>query len=87
MKDITKYRLCGLMYAGSTSKLIYLLLLDIAGMDHKVIITQKRISEMLGVSKKTVTKNLQKLRDEGYIDIYPKYNEYYGRIANEYVII
>jgi DNA-binding Lrp family transcriptional regulator len=86
MNNMAKYRLAGRLNTTVSGKLLYLVLLDITETDNKVIVPQRRISEALGISRGTVSRNLRRLRDSGYIDVLSQYNDYGGRAPNKYVI-
>lgn len=86
MNNMARYRLAGGLNASVSGKLLYLVLLDITDADNKVIVPQRRISEALGISRGTVSRNLRRLRDSGYIDVQSQYNDYGGRAPNKYVI-
>ena len=73
MKNMAKYRLCGQLDATVSGKLLYLILLDICDDENAAVIPQRRISEAIGLSKGTVSRNLRKLRDG-------------GRAANKYIV-
>jgi Mn-dependent DtxR family transcriptional regulator len=87
MNNMTKYRMAGGLDATPSAKLTYLVLLDLIDDKNKATVPQKRISEALGLNKKTVSKNLRRLRDGGYIVIEPTYNEYGGRMPNRYYVL
>jgi Mn-dependent DtxR family transcriptional regulator len=87
MNNFTKYRMAGGLEATPSAKLLYLVLLDVIDDKNKVVIPQKRISEALGLNKKTVSKSLRKLCDCGYITIEATYNEYGGRMPNRYSVL
>lgn len=86
MNNMAKYRLAGGLNTTVSGKLLYLVLLDIIDTDNKVVVSQHRISEALGLSKGTVSRNLRRLRDSGYIDAFPQYHSDGGRAANKYVL-
>jgi DNA-binding MarR family transcriptional regulator len=86
MNSFAKYRLAGELDATVSGKLLYLVLLDIADADNAITIPQRRVSEAIGLTKGTVSRNLRKLRDSGYIDVIPQYHNDGGRAANKYVI-
>ena len=87
MNKFTKYRLAGEIETTVSSKLLYLMLLDIVDGDGKIIIPQRRISEALGISKGTVSKGLRRLYRCGQIDIVPQFHEDGGRAANKYIVL
>ncbi|GHT83989.1 hypothetical protein FACS18947_0740 [Bacteroidia bacterium] len=87
MNKFTKYRLVGALETTASGKLLYLVLLDVIDEGNKVVIPQKRISEALGISKGTVSKNLRRLYRHGYIDIVPTFHEDGGRAANKYIVL
>jgi len=84
MKKLTKYKLCGEVDTTMTGKLLYLILAEIADKNGEVTIPQRRISDTLNISKSTVSNNLRRLRDGGYISIHPQYHSDGGRAANKY---
>jgi Mn-dependent DtxR family transcriptional regulator len=87
MNSLTKYRIAGTLDVTPSAKLTYLVLLDVIDDKNKATVPQKRISEALGLNKKTVSKNLRRLRDGGYIAIEPTYNECGGRMPNRYSVL
>jgi DNA-binding MarR family transcriptional regulator len=76
----------GELEAAPSGKLLYLLLTDTADADGVIIISQKKISTALGISKGTVSRNLRKLKKCGYIDIVPTFHDDGGRAANKYYV-
>ncbi len=86
MNKIAKYKLCGEVTTSISGKLLYLILMDITDENNTVSIPQRRISEVLDISKGTVSRNLRKLRDGGYINIIPQYHGDGGRAANKYIL-
>ena len=86
MNKFTKYHLAGELETTVSGKLLYLLLIDIVDADGKIIIPQRRISEVLGISKGTVSHSLRRLYLCGQIDIVPQFHEDGGRAANKYVL-
>lgn len=88
MNKFTKYRLAGELETTVSGKLLYLLLLDIVDGNGKITISQRRISETLGISKGTVSRNFRKLRNRGYIDVIPQFHDDDGgRAANKYIVL
>ncbi len=87
MNKFTKYRLAGELESTVSGKLLYLMLLDIVDAEGKITIPQRRISEALGISKGTVSKNFRRLYRCGYIDIVPQFHEDGGRAANEIIVL
>ena len=86
MNKLTKYKICGELNATITGKLLYLILDDLADQNGEVIIPQRKISGALRISKATVSRNFRRLREGGYISIYPTYHSDGGRAANKYRI-
>lgn len=86
MNNMAKYRLAGGLNTTVSGKLLYLVLLDIIDTDNRTVVSQRRISEALGISKGTVSRNLRRLRDSGYIDALPQYHSDGGRAANKYIL-
>ena len=87
MNKFTKYKLAGGLGTTISGKLLYLMLLDIVDHEGKIVMPQKRISESLGISRSTVSKNMHRLEDAGAISIEPTYNECNGRMPNRYKIL
>ena len=83
----TKYRLAGQLDSTISGKLLYLLLLDTVDTQSKVQLSQRRISEALGISQTTVRRNFHCLRRGGYINIVPQYHDDGGRAANQFVVL
>ena len=86
MNKYTKFRLVGDLDTTISGKLLYLILLDIIDDRNEIMIPQRRISETLGISKGTVSRNFRKLCHCGYIDILPQFHDDGGRAANKYVV-
>jgi len=84
VNKMSKFRLCGEANTTITGKLLYLMLNEVANRSGEVIIPQRNISDALHISKGTVSRNLRRLRDGGYIDIIAQYNDYGGRAPNKY---
>ena len=87
MNKLSKYKICGDVDSTVTGKLLYLILGELANKNGEVIIPQRKISDALHISKGTVSRNLRRLRDGGYIDIHPQYRSDDGsRSANKYIV-
>jgi len=86
MNKYTKFKLVGELETSISGKLLYLILLDVIDQENEIVIPQKRISEALGISKGTVSHNLRRLSNRGYIDIIPTFNECGGRMPNKIII-
>ena len=86
MNKMAKYKPCGAVDTTISGKLLYLILTDICNKNSEITIPQRRIGEALKISKSTVSKNLHRLEDGGYIDIVTQYNNYGGRAPNKYII-
>jgi len=86
LNKLTKYKLCGDIDATITGKLLYLILDELADGNGEVVIPQRKISDALHISKGTVSRNLRRLRDGGYINIHSTYHSDGGRAANKYRI-
>jgi len=86
VKKLSKYKLCGEVDTTVTGKLLYLILDELANKNGEIIIPQRKISDALHISKGTVSRNLRRLRDGGYISIHPQYHSDGGRAANKYRI-
>jgi len=87
MNKLALYRICGNIKTTSTGKLIYLVLDDLADEDGKVVISQKTISNVLKVSRGTVSRNLHQLAKVGAIRISPTFHYDGGRAANTYIVL
>ncbi len=87
MNKFTKYRMAGELETTVSGKLLYLLLLDIVDADEKIVLPQRRISEALGLSRCTVSRNLRRLRNRGYIDVVPQFHDDGGRAANKIIVL
>jgi len=87
LTKFTKYRLAGELNTTVSGKLLYLFLLDTVDADGKIIIPQRWVSEALGFSRGTVSKNFRRLYRRGYIDIVPQYHEDGGRAANKICVL
>ena len=85
-KKLAKYKLCGRVNSTATGKLLYLMLDEIVDRNNEIIVPQRKISETLRVPKSTVSRNLRRLRDDGYIEIRARYRDEGGRDANKYVM-
>ena len=83
----TKYRLAGQVGSTISGKLLYLMLLDLTEPSGKVQLSQRRISESLGISKGTVSKNFHRLKRDGHINIIPVYHKDGGRAANVFEVL
>jgi len=86
MNKLFKFKLCGEVDATVTGKLLYLILNELANKNGEVIIPQRKISDALHISKGTVSRNLRRLQDVGYIDVHPQYHSDGGRAANKYIV-
>lgn len=87
MKKLSKFKPCGEVESTISGKLLYLILTELANNNGEVVIPQRKISDALHISKGTVSRNLRRLRDGGYIEIYPTHHSDGGRAANKYRII
>ena len=86
MNQLARYKVCGEISTSISGKLLFLILMDITDENNAVAIPQRRISESLKITKSTVSRNLRKLRDAGYIEIVAQYNDYGGRAPNKYIL-
>ena len=86
MKKLSKYKLCGEIDSTITGKLLYMLLDELANKRGEIVIPQRRISDALHISKGTVSRNLCRLCNGGYIEIYPQHHSDGGRAANKYIV-
>lgn len=83
---MAKYRFCGNIETTVSGKLMYLILTDLSNRNGEITIPQRRISEALGISKGTVSRNLRRLERIGCIGIITQYNDYGERAPNKYVL-
>jgi len=87
VNKLSKYKICGEIDATTTGKLLYLVLDDLANKNGEIVIPQRKISDALHLSKGTVSRNLRRLHDGGYIDIQAQYrSDDGGRAANKYIV-
>jgi len=87
MNKLSKFKSCGRLDTTVTGKLLYIILDELADENGEINIPQRKISDALRISKGTVSRNLRRLRDGGYIDIYAQYrSEDGGRTANKYIV-
>lgn len=86
MNIVMKYRLAGELETTASGKLLYLMLLDTAGVDGSIVIPQRRVSAALGLSRSAVSRSFARLRRCGCIDIVPQFHDDGGRAANKYVL-
>jgi DNA-binding MarR family transcriptional regulator len=86
MNKFTRFRLAGELETTLSGKLLYLLLIDITDAEGEITIPQRHISEALGISRRTASKNLRRLQKRGYIEIVPTFHEDGGRAANRYIV-
>jgi len=87
VNNLAKFKICGEVNTTITGKLLYLILYELADTNGEIVIPQKRISDALRISKATVSHNLHRLRDSGYIKVYARFHHEGGRLANKYQII
>jgi len=86
MNKLTKFKICGEINTTITGKLLYFILDDLANRDGEITIAQRKISSALGISQTTVSRNLRRLHDNGYICIHQRFNSDGGRSINKYVV-
>jgi DNA-binding MarR family transcriptional regulator len=86
MNNMAKYQHLRTLDATVSGRLLYLILMEITDTNGAVIIPQRRISDAIGLAKGTVSRNLRRLCDDGYISIVPQYHSDGGRAANQYKI-
>jgi DNA-binding Lrp family transcriptional regulator len=83
MNKLENYRPCAAA-TPVTAKLLLLMLRDITDDRDQIVIPQRRIAEAIGMTRKTVSRNLRRLERAGAISIEPLYSEYGGRLPNKY---
>ena len=86
MNNMAKYQHLRTLDTTVSGRLLYLVLMDITDNNGAVVIPQRRISDAIGLAKGTVSRNLRRLRDDGYISVVPQYHDDGGRAANKYII-
>ena len=86
MNNMTKFQHLRTLDTTISGRLLYLILMDITDTNGAVVIPQRRISDAIGLAKGTVSRNLRKLREDGYIDVIPQYHDDGGRAANKYIL-
>ena len=86
MNKLNKFKICGEVDTTITGKLLYLVLDEISDKNGEITIAQRKISDALNISQATVSRNLRRLQDNNYIDIYAQYNRDGGRSVNRYVV-
>lgn len=86
MRKLSKYKACGEVDSTVTGKLLYLILDELADKNGEIIISQRKISVALHISKGAVSRNLRRLWEGGYIDVLAQYHSDGGRAANKYRI-
>jgi DNA-binding MarR family transcriptional regulator len=83
---ISEFKVAGKINTTISGKMLYMLLSELADSSGVINISQRKISQILGLHKFTVSKNLRKLEKIGYIYIRSRYTQDGGRLANEYVL-
>ena len=86
MNKLSKYKICGMIDAGITGKLLYLMLDELSDENGEIIIPQRKICDALHISRSAVSRNLRRLLRAGAISIIPTYHSDGGRGANKYVV-
>ena len=86
MKKLSKFKPCGDIDTTISGKLLFLILDELANKNGEIVISQRKISDVLKINKSTVRRNLRRLQNGGYIDIYPTYHSDGGRAANKYIV-
>jgi predicted transcriptional regulator len=83
---INEFKVAGKINTTISGKMLYMLLSELADSNGVINISQRKISQILGLHKSTISKNLRRLEKNGYIYIRSKYTQDGGRLANEYVL-
>ncbi|MDR1558992.1 MAG: helix-turn-helix domain-containing protein [Clostridiales bacterium] len=86
MNNLSEFESCGRVNATVTGKLLYLILDGLTNQDGEVIISLKKISDTLDISKSAIRRNLRWLEHAGAIYIVPTYHRDGGRAANKYIV-
>ena len=87
MNRLSNYKSCGAVDTTITGKMLYLILCDLADQNGEIIVSQRKISDTLHISKATVSRNLRRLRDGGTIKVCPRFHNDGGRTANKYIVL
>ncbi|MDD4493673.1 MAG: helix-turn-helix domain-containing protein [Eubacteriales bacterium] len=85
-KQMLCYSVVRPIAAPATAKLLYLFLRDNVDKYGELTIRKNDLARTLGVSPCTISKNMRRLEEQGYIYIVPTYNNDGGRSANKYIL-
>lgn len=83
---LSDFKVAGNIDTTISAKILYMLLSKLADEKGTIIISQRKISKILGIHKSTVSKSLRRLERSGDIYIRSRYTKDGGRLANEYVM-
>jgi len=83
-RKLKKIKCCSILKVSVSGKLIYSL--QASNFKKEIVLSQKEIGQMLGMSKSSVNKNLQKLKKAGYIDVFHQFDVHGRHNANKYKI-
>lgn len=86
MSNMAKYQHLKTLKTSVSGKLLYLILMEITEAHGAVVIPQRRISNATGLAKSTVSRNLCRLCNEGYIHVVAQHHSDGGRAANQYIL-
>ena len=86
MNRLSKFRPCGATESTVTGKLLYFMLNEIVNRNGEIIISQRKISGTLGISRSAVSRNLRRLEKSGAIIVVAQYHSDGGRAANKYIL-
>jgi DNA-binding MarR family transcriptional regulator len=87
MNKITKFKMCGYFDTTPAAKLLYIVLDELTGDGGEIVVSQRRISDALQLSRSAVSRNLHRLEHAGAISIMPTYHSDGGRAANKYYVL
>ncbi|QUH31111.1 winged helix-turn-helix transcriptional regulator [Vallitalea guaymasensis] len=83
---ISEFKVVGKINTTISGKMLYMLLNELADKNGVVNISHRKLSEILGISKSAVSRNLRRLEENGQIYIRSRYTSDGGRLANEYIV-
>lgn len=87
MKRLDTFKVCGGMEVPPSAKLLYLMLVELSGPKGKVMVPHRQLAATIGFARGTVSVNLRRLQQAGYIKIRAKYSIYGGRLPNQYILL
>ena len=85
-ENMVKYKICCSGKLSAVGKLIYCYLIDITDENQECSVAIWKIARQLGLTERTVSGNLHRLEELGYIKIIPQYHVDGGRTVNKYIL-